>query len=81
MHLVKWEVWRLLTHEELPSVDPVCSDARRWLKIDCFLQLQSMGQGSTSDQRLIQNMPCPELYLLFIRVMYMLSVALFAVLK
>lgn len=79
MHLVKWEVWRLLTHEELPSVDPVCSDAR--LKTECFLQLQPMGQGSTSDQRLIQNMSSPELYLLFIKVMYMINVALFAGLK
>lgn len=79
MHLVKWEVWRLLTHEELPSVDPVCSDAR--LKIDCSLQLQPMGQGSAPDQRLIQNMSSPELYLLFIRVMYMINVALFDVLK
>lgn len=59
---------------------PICGSRpqRCQAKIEGFLQLQSMGQGSTSDQRLIQNMSSPEPYLFFIRMMYMINVALFA---
>lgn len=72
---MKWEVWRLLTHGELPSVDPVRSDARRRLKVFCS---SSPWARAAPLQRPIQNMSSPELYLFFIRMMYMINVALFA---
>lgn len=58
---------------------PICGSRpqRCQAKIEGFLQLQSVGQGSTSEQRPIQNMSSPELYLFFIRMMYMINVALF----
>lgn len=58
---------------------PICGSRpqRCQAKIEGFLQLQSVGQGSTSEQRPIQNMSSPALYLFFIRMMYMINVALF----